>query len=58
MSWSIENWVFGFGRWTKHSIDFSSLQSVYCLKKYDELSKSVAFAQKLRYFTDQNRPRK
>ena len=26
-------------------------------KKYDELSESVAFGQKLRYFTDQNGPR-
>ena len=27
-----------------------------CLEKYDELSESVAFGQKLRYFTDQNGP--
>ena len=27
---------------------------VYYLEKYDELSESVAFGQKLMYFTDQN----
>ena len=27
------------------------------ITKYDKLSKSVAFGQKLRYFTDQNQPR-
>ena len=30
---------------------------VYFLEMYDELSKSVAFGQKLKYFTNQNRPR-
>ena len=30
------------------------MQGVYFLKTYDELSKSVTFGEKLRYFTDQN----
>ena len=30
---------------------------VYFLEKCDELSESVAFGQKLRYFTDQNGPK-
>ena len=31
-----------------------TIQGVYFLEKYDEQSKSVAFGEKLRYFTDQN----
>ena len=31
-----------------------SHQAVLFLEKYDELSNSMAFGQKLRYFTDQN----
>ena len=42
MSSSLKQWVFGSGRWT------------YFLETYDELSESVGFDQKLRYFTDQN----
>ena len=33
-----------------------SSQDVYFLGRYDELSKLVAFGQKLKYFTDQNGP--
>ena len=49
MSWSLKKWIFGFDGWTKYNIDF-----YYFLEKYDELPESVAFGQKLRYFTDQN----
>ena len=56
MSWSLKKWVFGSGRWTNHNLDFQQPQGVYFLKKYDELSESVALAQKLRYFADQNVP--
>ena len=52
MSWSLRKWIFGSGEWTKYNIDF-----YYFLEKYDELSESVAFGQKLRYFTDQNGPK-
>ena len=41
------------GGWTKHDIDFF----VYFLETGDELSKSVDFGKKLRYFTDQNGPK-
>ena len=57
MNWSLEKWAFGSDKWTKHNIDFQSHQGVYFLEKYDELSKSVAFGQKLTYFTDQNGPK-
>ena len=50
-------WVFGSDGWTKHNIDFQKPQGVCFLGKYDELSESVAFDQKLRYFFDQNRPK-
>ena len=53
---SLKRWVFGGGR-AKPNIDFEEPQDVYFLEKYDELSESVAFGQKLRYFTDQNGPR-
>ena len=56
MNWSLKKWLFGDG-WTKPNIDFWQLQDVYFLEKYDELPESVAFGQKLRYFTDQNGPR-
>ena len=36
---------------------FSNLRVSTFWKKYDELSKSVAFGKKLRYFTDQNGPK-
>ena len=49
-------WVFGDG-WTKPNVDFQEFRDVYFLEKYDELSESVAFAKKMRYFTDQNGPR-
>ena len=32
-------------------------ESNYFLEKYDELSESVAFAPKMRYFKDQNGPK-
>ena len=51
-----KKWVFGEER-TKPNIDFQQLQDVYFLERCDKLSESVAFGQKLRYFTDQNRPR-
>ena len=35
---------------------FLVTQGVYFLKKYDQLSESVVFSQKLRYFTEQNGP--
>ena len=44
-----KKWVFGSGRWTFRLLVTSG---VYFLEKYDELSESVAFGQKLRYFTD------
>ena len=56
-SWSLKKWVFGFCEWTKHNIDFKEPQGIYFLGKHDELSESVAFGQKLRYFTDQNEPK-
>ena len=53
MSWSLKKWVFSSGRWTKKNID---LVTSRCLlsRNNTELSESVSFAQKLRYFTDQN----
>ena len=54
MSSSLKMWVFGSCGWTKYNIDFQQPQGVYFLEKYDELSKSVAFGQKFRYFTGQN----
>ena len=38
----------------QNNVDFQSSQAVLFLEKYDELSNSMAFGQKLRYFTDQN----
>ena len=35
MSWSLENWVFDSGGWTKYNIDFQYHQSVYFLEKND-----------------------
>ena len=57
MSWSLEKCGFGSGGWTKQNIDFSSPQGVYFLGKYDELSESVTFGRKSKYFIDQNRPK-
>ena len=57
MSWSLKKWVFGSGGWIKYNIDFSQPEDVYFLEKYNGLSESVAFGQKLRYFTDQNGPK-
>ena len=39
-------------RETKYNMDFQQPQGVYFLEKYDELSQSVAFRQKLRNFTE------
>ena len=48
MSWSQKKkWVFGSGGWTGRLLSVT----------YNELSESVAFGQKLRYFTDQNGPK-
>ena len=52
-----KKWVFDSGRWTEHNINFWQPQAAYFLEKYDQLSESVAFGQKLRHFTDQNRPK-
>ena len=52
-----KKWGLGSGGWTKHNINFQQPQGAYFLETYDELSKSVAFGQKLRYFTDQNGPK-
>ena len=52
-----KKWVFGSGGWKKRNIDFLLPQGVYFLEKHGELSELVAFAQKLRYFTDQNGPK-
>ena len=41
----------------KTNIDVQLTQGVYFLEKCDELSESVAFGQKLRYFMDQNGPK-
>ena len=49
MSWSLKTWVFGSARCTEHNIDF---------KRYDELSKLVAFGQKWSYFTYPNGPKR
>ena len=38
-------------------VNKTRFQVVYFLEKYDELSKSVAFGEKLRYFIDQNGPK-
>ena len=50
-----KKWAFGHGR-TKPNIDLQQPQVVYFLEKYDDLSESVAFGQKLRYFTDHRGP--
>ena len=50
MYWSLKNLVFGSSKYTKQ-YRFLVTSGVYFLKKYDELSESVAFGQKLRYFT-------
>ena len=44
-----KKWIFGSSGWAKHNIVSGCLLS-------DQLSKSVVFGGKLRYFTDQNRP--
>ena len=56
MSWSIKNGIW-LRRLDKHYIDFVVPQEVYYLEKSDELSESVAFGQKLSYFTDQDGPK-
>ena len=38
----------------QNNVDFQSSQAVLFLEKYDKLSNSMTFGQKLRYFTDQN----
>ena len=38
----------------QNNVDTQSSQAVLFLENYDELSNSMAFGQKLRYFTDQN----
>ena len=38
----------------QNNADFQSSQAVLFLENYDGLSNSMAFGQKLRYFTDQN----
>ena len=38
----------------QNNVGFQSSQAVLFLEKYDELSNSMTFGQKLRYFTDQN----
>ena len=44
-------------RWSlKNGYSAAAVQGVYFLEKYDEMSKSVALGQQLRYFTDQNGP--
>ena len=50
-----KKWAFGHGR-TKPNIDLQQPQVVYFLEKYDDLSESVAFGQKLRYYTDHKGP--
>ena len=50
--------VLGSGGWIKHNIDFKSTEGIFFLEKYDELPASVAFGQKLRYFADQNGPKR
>ena len=54
MSWSPKKWVLGPGWWIKHNLDVNVPQGVYFL---EELFESVAFGQKLWYFTDQNGPK-
>ena len=58
MDCNLKIWVFGSGGWTKHNIDFYYPHGVYFLEKCDELFESVAYGQKLRYFTDQNGPKR
>ena len=50
MSWSlkIDIWL----HWVNKTYRFLVTSGVFFLEKYDELSKSVAFGLKLRYFTD------
>ena len=56
MNWCLNKWVLGDG-WTKPNIDFWEPHDVYFLERYEEISESVTFGQKLRYFTDQNGPK-
>ena len=54
MSWSLKNGHLALAAGQNiHNIHFYYPQGVYFLEKY-ELSESVAFGQKLRYFTDRN----
>ena len=57
MSWSLKKLAFGSGGQIKYNIDFQEHQGVCFLEKYDELSESVAFGEKLWYFTEQNGPK-
>ena len=52
MSWSLKNEYSAPADGRNLILIFSSLRVCF-LEKYDELSESVAFCQKFRYFTDQ-----
>ena len=56
MSWILKKCVFGSSWWKIHNRDFQQPQCLFFQEKYDELPESVAFGQKLMYFTDQNGP--
>ena len=58
MSWSLKNGYLASPDEQNIAYIFSSLSWYYFLEKHDELSELVVFAQKLRYFTDQNGPKR
>ena len=53
MTCSIKNGYLTMTR-EQNIMSIASHQAVLFLEKYDELSNSIAFGQKVRYFTDQN----
>ena len=53
MSWSLKN-VYLAPADEQNIYIFSNLDPSFFLEKYDELYESIAFDQKLRYFTNQN----
>ena len=57
MSWSLKKIGIWLQRVDKKSYRFSVTSGSPLSKKYNELCKSVAFAPKFGYFTDQNGPK-
>ena len=55
MSWSLKNGYLAPAN-EQNIYIFSNLDPSFFIEKYDELYESIAFDQKLRYFTNQNEP--